>query len=75
VVRFGRPIEVTFKVNGEFVLIGRGSNGMSLHFTSAATFDIGTDLNSPVSLDSFDEAPFPYNGKIGRTRTLDTDKK
>jgi arylsulfatase len=48
---------------------------MSLHFASAATFDIGTDLISPVSLDSFDEATFPYNGKIGRTRTLDTDKK
>jgi hypothetical protein len=38
-----------------------------LHFTSNATFDIGTDLDSPVLLDDFDQAPFPFNGKIGAT--------
>ena len=31
---------------------------MSLHFTSNATFDIGSDLDSPVSLDYYDQAPF-----------------
>ena len=40
---------------------------MSLHFTSNATFDIGTDLDSPVSLDYFDQAPFAFNGTIGTT--------
>ena len=40
---------------------------MSLHFTSNATFDIGIDLDSPVSLDYFDQAPFAFNGTIGTT--------
>jgi len=26
--------------------------------------DIGADLNSPISLDSFDQAPFAFNGAI-----------
>jgi hypothetical protein len=33
-------------------------------FSASETFDIGTDLGSPVSLDYFDRAPFPFNGKI-----------
>ncbi len=40
---------------------------MSLHFTSNATFDIGTDLKSTVSLDYFDQVPFAFNGTIGTT--------
>jgi arylsulfatase len=40
---------------------------MSLHFTSNATFDIGIDLDSPVSLEYYDLAPFPFNGTIGAT--------
>ena len=43
---------------------------MSLHFTSNATFDIGRDLDSPVSLDYFDQAPFPFNGTIGTTKIV-----
>lgn len=43
---------------------------MSLHFTSNATFDIGSDLDSPVSLDYFDQAPFPFNGAIGTTKII-----
>jgi len=40
---------------------------MSLHFTSNATFDIGTDPDSPFSLFYFDQAPFAFNGTIGTT--------
>ncbi len=40
---------------------------MSLHFTSNATFDIGVDLDSHVSLDYYDQAPFAFNGTIGKT--------
>jgi arylsulfatase len=47
---------------------GRVPAAMSLHFTSNATFDIGTDLDSPVSLDYFDQAPFAFNGTIGTTK-------
>jgi arylsulfatase len=47
---------------------------MSLHFTSNATFDIGRDLDSPVSPDYFDQAPFAFNGKIGVTKIAYTKK-
>ena len=47
---------------------------MSLHFTSNATFDIGTDQDSPVSLDNYDQAPFTFNGTIGRTKIEDLKK-
>ena len=65
--KIGGPMDVTLKVNDEVVAQGRVPAAMSLHFTSNATFDIGTDLDSPVSLDYFDEAPFSFNGTIGKT--------
>ena len=65
--KIGGPIDVMLKVDGELVAEGRVPNGMSLHFTSNATFDIGTDRDSPVSLDYYDQAPFSFNGEIGRT--------
>ena len=65
--KIGGPMDVTLRVNGEDVAQGRVPAAMSLHFTSNATFDIGTDLDSPVSLDYFDQAPFAFNGAIGTT--------
>lgn len=64
----GGPMDVTLRVNGEEVGKGRVPAAMSLHFTSNATFDIGTDLDSPVSLDYYDNAPFAFNGRIGKTK-------
>ena len=64
----GGPMNVTLKVNGAVVGQGQVPAAMSLHFTSNATFDIGTDLDSPVSLDYFDQAPFAFNGTIGATK-------
>jgi arylsulfatase len=66
--RIGGPMDVTLKVNGEVVAHGRVPAAMSLHFTSNATFDIGIDLDSPVSLDYYDQAPFAFNGTIGSTQ-------
>jgi arylsulfatase len=63
-------MDVTLKVNGQVVGQGRVPAAMSLHFTSNATFDIGTDLDSPVSLDYYDQAPFAFNGTIGRTQIM-----
>ena len=63
--KIGGPMDVTLRVNGEVVGQGRVPAAMSLHFTSNATFDIGTDLDSPVSLDYYDQAPFAFNGTIG----------
>ena len=64
----GGPMDVVLKVNGQVVGQGRVPAAMSLHFTSNATFDIGTDLDSPVSLDYYDQAPFAFNGTIGATK-------
>jgi len=33
-------------------------------FTASETFDVGTDLGSPVSLDYADNPPFPFTGTI-----------
>jgi len=63
----GGSMGITLRVNGEVVGQGRVPAAMSLHFTSNATFDIGTDLDSPVSLDYYDDAPFAFNGTIGTT--------
>lgn len=63
----GGPMDIVMRVNGVEVAKGNVPRAMSLHFTSNATFDIGTDLDSPVSLDYFDLAPFAFNGKIGKT--------
>ena len=65
--KIGGPMDVSLKVNGNEVAKGQVPAAMSLHFTSNATFDVGTDLDSPVSLDYFDLAPFPFNGTIGTT--------
>jgi arylsulfatase len=65
--KIGGPMDITLRVNGDVVGQGRVPAAMSLHFTSNATFDIGTDLDSPVSLDYYDQAPFAFNGTIGKT--------
>ncbi len=66
--KIGGPMDVTLRANGQVVDQGRVPAAMSLHFTSNATFDIGMDLDSPVSLDYYDQAPFPFNGTIGATK-------
>ena len=59
-----------YHAQGQWRGVGKGRvpAAMSLHFTSNATFDIGRDLDSPVALDYFDQAPFAFNGTIGRTK-------
>lgn len=64
----GGPMDITLRVNGQVVGQGQVPAAMSLHFTSNATFDIGVDHDSPVALDYFNQAPFAFNGKIGKTQ-------
>jgi arylsulfatase len=66
--KIGGPMDITLRVNGDEVAKGRVPAAMSLHFTSNATFDIGLDQDSPVSLDYYDQAPFKFNGQIGTTK-------
>lgn len=65
--KIGGPMDIALQVNGNEVAKGKVPRAMSLHFTSNATFDIGKDLDSPVSLDYFEQAPFAFNGTIGKT--------
>ena len=46
---------------------GARQTAISLHFTTNESFAIGSDTCSPVSLDYYDQAPFPLNGTIGTT--------
>ena len=66
--RPGSPLDVTLRVNGQNVAQGRVPITAALAFTANDCLDIGSDLGSPVSLDYFDQAPFPFNGKIITTR-------
>ena len=66
--KIGGPMDVILKVNDTAVAQGQVPAAMSLHFTSNATFDIGSDQDSPVSLDYYDLAPFEFNGTIGTTK-------
>ena len=73
--RIGGPMDITLRANGAVVGQGHVPAAMSLHFTSNATFDIGADLDSPVSLDYYDQAPFAFNGTIGTTKITYLKKK
>jgi hypothetical protein len=37
---------------------------VALAFTTSETFDVGTDLGSPVSKIYYDRRPFAFSGKI-----------
>jgi len=58
------PATLTLRVNGKEVGQGRIGRSVPGGHTGYETFDIGTDLGSPVSLDYYDRAPFKFNGKI-----------
>ena len=55
---------VTLVVDGEEVGKATLKRSVPLLFTASETFDVGTDLGSPVSLNYFDRRPFAFNGKI-----------
>ena len=57
------PIEQ--QVNGvEGMLYMSSQMGNDGSYSLSVTFDVGTDLGSPVSFDYFERAPFAFNGKI-----------
>jgi arylsulfatase A-like enzyme len=64
IARPGAPADVVLSVDGTEV--GRVHVGRTVPaaFTASETFDVGVDLGSPVSLDYFDRAPFPFTGRI-----------
>ena len=53
----GGPIDVTLSVDGSEVAKGTVELSVPLAFTASETFDIGTDLGSPVSSSYYEQAP------------------
>ena len=64
----GAPAEVVLTVDGSEVARTTVARTVPAAFTASETFDVGTDLGSPVSLDYFDRRPFAFDGKIDSVR-------
>ena len=60
----GAPAEVVLKVDDREVGRTTVKRTVPAAFSASETFDVGTDLGSPVSLDYFDRRPFQFDGKI-----------
>ena len=62
----GAPAEVVLEVDDREVAHTTVKRTVPAAFSASETFDVGTDLGSPVSLDYFDRRPFQFNGTIER---------
>ena len=60
------------RVGPEVLAKGRVPVSAPLLFTANDCFDIGVCLGSPVSLDYYDKAPFPFDGQIDRVHIVYT---
>jgi arylsulfatase len=69
------PADIILRVNGDEVARGTVKITVPAFFTATETFDIGTDLGSPVSLDYADKAPFTFDGKINQVNVRYTDNE
>jgi arylsulfatase len=71
-VKPGGPLDITMRVGGDVVATGTVPVSAPLLFTANDCLDFGIALGSPVSIDYFDRAPFPFNGTIERARVTYT---
>jgi arylsulfatase len=60
----GAPAEVVLSVDGREVARTTVKMTVPAAFTASESFDVGTDLGSPVSRDYYDRRPFAFTGKI-----------
>jgi arylsulfatase len=58
------PAEVVLSVDGREVARTTVARTVPAAFTASETFDVGTDLGSPVSRDYFERRPFAFDGRI-----------
>ncbi len=58
------PLSITITANGALIAQGKVPISAPLLFSANDCLDIGKALGSPVSLDYYDRAPFPFNGAI-----------
>ena len=66
------PLDITIRVGGEVLAKGLVPISAPLLFTANDCLDIGVCLGSPVSLDYYDKAPFPFDGHIDRVHVAYT---
>lgn len=62
--RPGGPLSITIQANGEEFAAGTVPVSAPLLFTANDCLDVGICLGAPVSLDYYDQAPFPFSGTI-----------
>jgi arylsulfatase len=62
------PAEVVIRVDGKESARTTVKRTVPAAFTASETFDVGTDLGSPVSLDYEERRPFAFNGKIQQVK-------
>jgi arylsulfatase len=62
--RPGGPLDITVSAGDEVLVTGQVPISAPLLFSANDCLDIGTCLGSPVSLDYYDRAPFPFEGTI-----------
>jgi arylsulfatase len=60
----GAPGTVVISVDGQEVARANVKRTVPLAFTATETFDVGTDLGSPVSIEYAERRPFAFNGII-----------
>jgi arylsulfatase len=58
------PADVVIRVDGKEMGRTTVARTVPAAFTASETFDVGTDLGSPVSLDYENRRPFAFNGTI-----------
>jgi hypothetical protein len=64
----GAPADIVLSVDGNKVARTAVKMTVPAAFTASETFDVGTDLGSPVSRDYFERRPFGFNGKINQVK-------
>jgi arylsulfatase A-like enzyme len=64
----GAPADIVLSVDGTEVARTAVRMTVPAAFTASESFDVGTDLGSPVSRDYFERRPFRFNGTIGRLK-------
>ena len=58
------PAEVVLPGDGPEVARATVARTVPAAFTASETFDVGTDLGSPVSRDYYERRPFAFDGTI-----------
>ena len=64
----GAPADIVLSVDGKEVARTAVKMTVPAAFTASETFDVGTDLGSPVSRDYFERRPFKFDGKIEKVQ-------